>query len=217
MGIKPIIATVLVAATLLTGCQTQNAYTGEQQASKSTTYGLGGLLAGAAIGAMVDGKDGAWKGALAGGAAGVGIGHYMDQQEAMLRQHLQNTGVQVEREGDSLKLIMPSNITFASSSADVKSSFYPVLGSITTVFKEFDQNLIEVVGYTDSTGSDRINLPLSNDRARSVAEYLVFQGVEPQRISYYGRGSLDPIASNKTAAGRAQNRRVEIKLHQPLK
>lgn len=204
--------TTLLMSALLAGCQTTNPYTGEQQASKSTKYGLGGVLAGAAIGAIADGGDGALKGALIGGAAGAGYGHYLDRQEMALRAELQGTGVQVYRQGDELKLIMPSNITFDSGRSDIKSAFYPVLGSVAKVFREYDRNLIEVVGYTDSTGGDKINLPLSRARADSVANYIAFQGVSGSRITAYGRGSLDPIASNDTATGRAQNRRVEINL-----
>ena len=204
-------ATVL-SATLLTGCQTTNPYTGQQQTSKSTSYGLGGLVAGAAIGALANGKDGAIAGALIGGAAGAGYGNYLDRQEAVLRAQLQNTGVQVYREGDQLKLIMPANITFASSSSDINSAFYPVLSSVAEVFSEFDRNLIQVVGYTDSTGGDSINLPLSQARADSVANYLAFQGISGTRITAFGRGAQYPIASNESPAGRAANRRVEITL-----
>ncbi len=202
----------IVSSSLLAGCQTTNPYTGEQETSKSTSYGLGGVLAGAAIGALANGKDGAIAGAVIGGAAGAGYGNYLDRQEAALRAQLQNTGVQVYREGDQLKLIMPSNITFTSSSSDISSAFYPILASVAKVFREFDRNLIQVVGYTDSTGGDSINLPLSQARADSVANYLIFQGISSTRITAFGRGAQDPIASNSTAEGRALNRRVEINL-----
>ncbi len=205
------VATIFSGA-LLAGCQTTNPYTGQQETSKSTTYGLGGVLAGAAIGALANGKNGALAGAVIGGAAGAGYGNYLDRQEAMLRTQLQNTGVQVYRNGDQLKLIMPSNITFASNSSDINSAFYPVLGSVAKVFKEFDRNLIQVVGYTDSTGGPDINLPLSQARADSVANYLIFQGISSTRITAFGRGAQDPIASNSTPEGRAMNRRVEINL-----
>ena len=105
-----------------------------------------------------------------------------------------------------------SNITFDSGKSDIKSAFYPVLGSVSKVFKEYDRNLIEVIGYTDSTGGDKINMPLSQDRADSVANYIAFQGVGGKRITAYGRSSSDPIASNKTVEGRAKNRRVEINI-----
>ena len=196
----------------LAGCQTTNPYTGQQETSKSTKYGIGGALAGAALGALADGGDGALKGAVIGAAAGAGYGHYTDRQEAQLRQQLQGTGVQIYRQGNDLKLIMPSNITFDSSKSDIKSSFYPVLGSVAKVFNQYDKNLIEVVGYTDSTGGDKINLPLSQQRADSVSNYLKYQGVSATRMTAYGRGAMDPIGDNKVKEGRAMNRRVEINL-----
>ena len=205
-------AATILSGTLLTGCQTTNPYTGQQQTSKSTGYGIAGIVAGAAIGALANGKNGAIAGAVSGGALGAVYGNYLDRQEAALRAQLQNTGVQVYREGDQLKLIMPSNITFASSSSDINSAFYPVLSSVAEVFSEFDRNLIQVVGYTDSTGGDSINLPLSQSRADSVANYLIFQGISGTRITAFGRGAQDPIASNETPGGRAANRRVEINL-----
>ena len=206
------VCTVILIGVVLAGCQTTNPYTGEEQASKSTKYGIGGALAGAAIGAIADGGRGALTGAAIGGAAGLGYGHYTDQQEAKLRAELQGTGVQVYRRGDDLHLVMPSNITFDTSRSDIKGSFYPVLGSVSKVFREFDKNLIEVVGYTDSTGGDEINVPLSQARADSVANYIQHQGVSQTRVTSIGRGAQNPLGDNKTAEGRAQNRRVEINL-----
>ena len=211
MQLKKICAVALMGL-VLAGCQTTNPYTGEEQASKSTKYGIGGALAGAAIGAITDGGRGALTGAAIGGAAGLGYGHYTDQQEAKLRAELRGTGVQVYRRGDDLHLIMPSNITFDTNRSDIKSSFYPVLGSVSKVFGEYDRNLVEVVGFTDSTGGDKINLPLSQARADSVANYIKHQGVSPTRVTAYGRGSQNPFGDNKTAEGRSQNRRVEINL-----
>ncbi len=209
----------LIAATavmaLLAGCTT-NPYTGEQQAGKAGIYGGIGAVTGAAIGAATSSKKDRAKGALigaaVGGAAGGGYGYYVDTQEAKLRQTLQGTGVQVQRNGDDLKLIMPGNITFASNSADISSSFYPTLNSLVLVFKEFNKNGVNIVGHTDSTGSLELNQSLSNRRALSVANYLTANGVPGQRISAYGAGPSQPIASNATDAGRAQNRRVEINL-----
>ncbi|WP_201772642.1 OmpA family protein [Endozoicomonas numazuensis] len=203
---------VVAAAAIVAGCQTTNPYTGEQEVNKTTKYGGIGAVTGAVIGGLVDGGEGALKGAAIGGAAGAGYGYYTDKQEAALRQQLQGTGVQVYRQGDNLQLIMPSNITFDSSKSDIKSSFYSVLGSVGKVFKEYDKNLIEVVGYTDSSGGDKINLPLSQERAKSVADYLIHQGVSGTRITYFGAGASNPIGDNKTKEGRAMNRRVEINL-----
>lgn len=206
---------VSLAAALVAGCTT-DAYTGESKASKAGVYGGIGAAAGAAIGAATSSKKDRGKGALIGaavaGAAAGGYGLYVDRQEAKLRQTLQGTGVQVQRNGDNLQLIMPGNITFASSSADISSNFYPTLNSLVAVFKEYDKNGVEIVGHTDSTGSQQLNQDLSSRRAQSVANYLTNQGVPAQRIAVYGAGPSQPIASNETAAGRAQNRRVEINL-----
>jgi|TARA_Y100001938_G_scaffold149125_1_gene234944 outer membrane protein OmpA-like peptidoglycan-associated protein len=200
---------------MLAGCTT-NPYTGEQQAGKAGIYGGVGAVTGAVIGAATSSKKDRAKGALigaaVGGAAGGGYGYYVDTQEAKLRQTLQGTGVQVQRNGDDLKLIMPGNITFASNSADISSGFYPTLNSLVLVFKEFDKNGVNIVGHTDSTGSQELNQSLSQRRAQSVANYLTANGVPGQRISAYGAGPSQPIASNASEAGRAQNRRVEINL-----
>ena len=208
-----IAATALMA--LLAGCTT-NPYTGESQAGKAGIYGGIGAATGAVIGAATSSKKDRTKGALigaaVGGAAGGGYGYYVDTQEAKLRQTLQGTGVQVQRNGDDLKLIMPGNITFASNSADISSSFYPTLNSLVLVFKEFNKNGVNIVGHTDSTGSQELNQSLSQRRAQSVANYLTANGVPGQRISAYGAGPSQPIASNASDAGRAQNRRVEINL-----
>ncbi|MBU1329489.1 MAG: OmpA family protein [Gammaproteobacteria bacterium] len=201
--------------TLLAGCTT-NPYTGESQAGKAGIYGGVGAVTGALIGAATSSKKDRGKGALigaaVGGAAGGGYGYYVDTQEAKLRQTLQGTGVQVQRNGNDLKLIMPGNITFASNSADISSGFYGTLNSLVLTFKEFDKNGIDIVGHTDSTGSLELNQNLSNRRAQSVAAYLSGNGVQASRISAYGAGPSQPIASNANEAGRAQNRRVEINL-----
>ncbi|KFJ90199.1 MULTISPECIES: OmpA family protein [Pseudomonadaceae] len=208
-----IAATALMA--MLAGCTT-NPYTGESQAGKAGIYGGIGAATGAVIGAATSSKKDRTKGALigaaVGGAAGGGYGYYVDTQEAKLRQTLQGTGVQVQRNGDDLKLIMPGNITFASNSADISSSFYPTLNSLVLVFKEFNKNGVNIVGHTDNTGSLELNQSLSQRRAQSVANYLTANGVPGQRISAYGAGPSQPIASNASEAGRAQNRRVEINL-----
>ena len=214
MKIKALIA-ASACAVLLVGC-TNNPYTGERQAGKAGVYGGTGAVAGAVIGAATSSKKDRAKGALigaaVGGAAAGGYGYYVDRQEQRLRQELTGTGVQVVRNGDNLPLIMPGNITFASSSADISSGFYPTLNSLVKVFKEFDQNGIDIVGHTDSTGSLELNMRLSQQRATSVASYLTGQGVSGARISSRGVGPSQPVASNDTTEGRAQNRRVEVNL-----
>ena len=201
-------------ALAVAGC-TIDPYTGEKKTS-NTAKGAGlGALAGAAIGAATAGKDknkAIKQGALAGAAVGAGAGYYMDTQEARLRQQLEATGVRVERIGDTIKLIMPGNITFDTSSSSLKPSFTDVLNSVVEVVKEFDKTLLQINGYTDSTGSFEYNQNLSEQRAESVARFFLNSGVAASRVRTAGMGPRDPIASNDTAAGRSQNRRVELSL-----
>jgi len=201
----------------LPACQTVDPYTGEQKTSNTTKGAAIGAAAGAAIG-LITGDDSSErkKRALilgaAGGLAGGAVGNYMDRQEAKLRAQLQGTGVSVTRSGDNIILNMPGNITFATNSADINASFYPVLNSVALVLKEFDKTVVDVAGHADSTGSDQMNLELSQRRAGSVTAYLSNQGINPQRLIAVGYGESRPIASNDTPEGRAQNRRVEITL-----
>ena len=178
-----------------------------------TAWGTGiGAAAGAGIGALIGGEKGALIGAGIGGATGAAAGGYMDIQASKLRQKLTGTGVQVARDGDNVRLIMPNSITFNTNESTIKTSANSVLDSVALVAKEYDKTRLQVVGYTDSTGNDKINQPLSERRAAAVANYLALRGVQGSRISSYGAGSSNPIASNATTEGKAQNRRVEITL-----
>lgn len=203
-------------AVLLAGCASQNPYDNQPPSSNKTAkYGGLGALAGAAAGALISHDNrgkGALIGAAIGGASGAGYGYYADKQEAELRQSMQGTGVEVQRQGDQIKLIMPGNITFATDSSEIVSNFYAPLNNLASSFKQFNQNTIEIVGFTDSTGSRQYNMDLSQRRAQSVATYLTAQGVDGTRLSTRGAGPDQPIASNATADGRAQNRRVEVNL-----
>ncbi|MBB2494644.1 OmpA family protein [Aquipseudomonas ullengensis] len=210
---------ILVAtlAALMTGCASQNPYDTQSSGgvSKTAKYGGLGALAGAVAGAAIN-HDNRGKGALIGaavaGAAGAGYGYYADKQEAELRRSMEGTGVQVERQGDTIQLIMPGNITFATDSADIASSFYTPLNNLASSFRQYNQNSIEIVGHTDSTGSHQYNMSLSQRRAQSVANYLSAQGVDGSRLSTRGAGPDQPVANNATPDGRAQNRRVEVTL-----
>ena len=205
---------ILLAAAMLAGCTTTNPYTGEQQTSKLVWGTALGTAAGAATGALVDKNHGrgALIGAATGAAVGGGVGYYLDTQEAELRAELESTGVRVVRDSDSIRLVMPGNITFNSDSADINSGFYPVLNSVAKVLNKYSNSTVMVMGYTDSTGTVAYNQSLSQQRAQSVASYLMGQGVKSSRFEVMGMGISNPIASNSTAEGRAQNRRVEIKI-----
>jgi len=206
-------AAFAAALCLLTACVT-DPYTGEKKVSKTATGAVIGGAAGAAIGAATGGDRGkrAAIGAGAGVLAGGAVGAYMDHQESKLREQLQGTGVSVTRAGDDLILNMPGNITFEVNQADIRPDFYDVLNSVVLVVKEFDKTIIEISGYTDSTGSDSYNQTLSERRSESVGSYFRSQGVVPGRVVARGLGERNPIADNDTAAGRERNRRVELKL-----
>ncbi|MCJ8519890.1 outer membrane protein OmpA-like peptidoglycan-associated protein [Pseudorhizobium tarimense] len=206
-------ALVALAATYLSACTTTDPYTGQQKVSNTAggaAIGAGlGALGGLVIGGGDKGRN-ALIGAAIGGLAGGAIGNYMDQQEAELRAQLQGTGVSVTRVGDRIVLNMPSNVTFATDQDQVIPPFYPTLDSVAIVLNKFNKTLIDVNGHTDSTGSLAHNQGLSERRAASVANYLASRGVDQRRMSTLGFGPSQPIASNATPEGRAQNRRVEV-------
>ncbi|MCS4244863.1 MULTISPECIES: OmpA family protein [Rhizobium/Agrobacterium group] len=209
-------AILALAATFLSACTTTDPYTGEQKMSNMAGGAGIGAVAGALGGLAVGGGSGksgrnaillgAGIGALAGGM----VGNYMDNQEAELRQQLQGTGVSVTRRGDSIVLNMPSNITFATDQDQVIPPFYDTLNSVAIVLNKFNRTLIDINGHTDSTGSLAHNQGLSERRAASVANYIGARGVDQRRISTLGYGPSQPVASNASPEGRAQNRRVEV-------
>ena len=199
----------LASSTLLIAACTTNPYTGEQQASKAATYGAGAAAVCGLVGAIDSGKH-ARNAALGCGIVGAGVGAYMDVQEAKLREQLQGTGVQVVREGDNIRLIMPGNITFETDSYNLRSSFYPVLNSVGEVLAKYGDTTMRVTGPTDNTGSRQYNQTLSEKRAASVADYLATRQVDRSRMLVQGMSFDQPIADNATAEGRAANRRVEL-------
>ena len=204
------LTTILVAAAcaVLVACTT-NPYTGEQQASKTATYGLGAAAVCGLVGAMDSAKK-ARNAALGCGIVGAGVGAYMDVQEKKLREQLQGTGVRVVREGDNIRLVMPGNITFNTDSYQLRADFYPVLNSVGLVLAKYADTTIRITGHTDNRGSRQYNLTLSEKRADSVANYLVTRDVARRRMYIEGAAFDQPVADNGTAAGRAENRRVEL-------
>jgi len=216
---KLILAISTVGILALSGCETLDACTGQSKTS-NTAKGAG---VGASIGVALayvnnrdksssDRKKAMLKGAGIGAIAGGSVGYYMDTQEAKLRKQLRSTGVSVERDGDNINLIMPSNITFKTGGYTMNNSFYDVMDSVVLVVQEFDKTIIVSAGHTDSQGTDSSNKLLSQRRAMAVAGYLQQKGVVDARIETIGFGENQPVANNGTSEGRSLNRRVEISL-----
>ncbi|HEY9134526.1 MAG TPA: OmpA family protein [Pseudomonadales bacterium] len=211
----------LVCMFVLIGCEsmyTTDPYTGEKQLSKTVKYGATAALGCAAAGALStdEGKNKrARNSAVACGAAGAAYGNYTDRQEAKLRQVLEGSGVQVTRVGKDVHLNLPGNITFATGSFNIQPGFLGTLDSIALVLKEFNKTSLQVIGYTDSVGSDAFNQSLSERRAQSIAQYITSQGVPPIRVVDRGMGERNPIASNNSESGRSANRRIEMQLINP--
>ena len=187
---------------------------GANNTVKGTGIGAGaGAALGTGIGAIFGGgKGAAWGagiGAIVGGGAGAIIGNKMDKQKAEL-ENINGAQVETIRNGQAIKVTFESGILYPTNSSTLNASAQSSLSQFATSLINNPDTDISIVGYTDNTGSDKINNPLSEARAESVYNYLLQSGVNGSRMTASGMGSADPIASNSTAAGRAQNRRVEI-------
>lgn len=209
------LATITVVAVALVGCQTappQGASAGCKPlgGNSNTQNAAIGAVAGAVLGAAVGGaaakktsvgvRNGALIGALGGALAG-------SQYNAMIGM--------TELPDGSVRLNIPGSVMFRSGSADITPAFASTLDSVAGTIREYCGLTGTIVGHTDSTGTPDGNRKLSSDRARSVAGYLVSRGVDGSRLQQFGRGQDEPIASNATESGRAQNRRVEIFVRPP--
>ncbi|MEE4296697.1 MAG: OmpA family protein [Wenzhouxiangella sp.] len=209
------VAVLMLAILMVAGCATTtDPWTGEPRATRTSQGAAVGAGIGAVLGAISGGDRlkrvaiGAGVGALTGAA----VGSYMDRNEQELRRQLAGSGVSVTRRGDDVILNMPGHVTFDVDSSSLKPEFLGVLDSVALVLQEFDQTVLVVDGHTDSTGSRSYNLRLSEQRAGSVARYLISRGITPARTATYGYGPDYPVASNETREGRAMNRRVELTL-----
>lgn len=171
---------------------------------------LGGLT-GAAAGQIIGGNTGgAVIGGVVGAALGGAIGAQMAAQERELRQSLSGTGAAITNTGSDLRVILPDSVTFRTGSSVVDPGFRPALRAVSDSLRRHPHSAVRVVGHTDNVGTAAFNNQLSQDRAMAVARVLIEYGTSGQRVAVSGRGFYEPIASNSTAAGRAENRRVEI-------
>ncbi len=209
------ISAAVAGALVLSGCQSTGNNIGGMEYDKSAIGALVGAAAGYGLSkgnanTSAQNNRAAAIGAVLGGTTGV----YLDNKEKKLRQQMAGTGVEVNRNPDgSVGLIMPGSITFDTNKSNIKPNFYSTLNKVAQTLAEDNKSAILVTGYTDNTGNDSINIPLSQARAQSVKNYLAGQGISGSRIDAQGLGSANPIASNTTPAGREQNRRVEISIY----
>lgn len=207
------VSAALAALLLMAGCTTVDPITGEREPNRTANGAIIGAIVGAAAGTLAGGDDrrNAMVGAGIGALGGAAIGNYMDRTYQNLRERLAGTGVGVERVSQSqIKLIFPADLTFDFNRDTVKSQFVGTLRDTGNVLRTYDQTTVDVIGHADSVGPDDYNLDLSQRRASNVASILQSGGVSSARILRAGRGESEPVASNATDSGRAQNRRVEV-------
>ncbi|MBR4573004.1 MAG: OmpA family protein [Prevotella sp.] len=211
-----IVAVLLALCVCLSGCNTWN---NMSKTGQGAIIGTGG---GAAVGSIIGAIAGNTAiGAVIGGAVGAGtgaiIGNRMDKVKKQAQQQLPNATVETVKDAnnlDAVKVTFNSGILFATNKADLSQSSKNELNNLANIMKENKDISVDIKGYTDSTGSDAINNPLSVNRAQSVANYLTQNGVQyAQMKNVNGYGSSNPVASNETAEGRQQNRRVEVYLY----
>ncbi len=205
-ALKLTLAAAVAASLGLTACTNPDG-----TAYNAGTGGILGAVTGAALGqAIAPGEEGRIIGAMAGAVIGGAIGDNIDKQEAELRQDLGGSGARIVRSGNQLIVILPEAITFDFDSAQLKSQFVGSVQDIARSLQRYPGTVVQVVGHTDSIGTAAHNAALSQNRAFSVADVLINSGVRSSRLRVSGAGSSQPVASNSTAAGRQQNRRVEI-------
>lgn len=230
------ISAILLSATLLlptVGCNSlKNTWNSMSQTGQGATAGgTIGAAVGTGVGALIGGGRGTWIGALVGGALGAGtgalVGNHMDQQKKELEKQLSEIRelksktdttyiVQTVKDSnnlDAIRLMMGNSILFKTGKSTLSPAAQAALTSVAYNLKQFPESDVTVQGYTDNTGSEELNQRLSQERAESVVNYLISKGISPSRLKAVGMGWNNPIASNATPEGRAQNRRVELYIY----
>jgi len=202
-----------VSLVSLSACVT-DPNTGERKVSRTAIGAGGGALAGMLLGGLIGGGTGRIIGAGIGGIAGGAYGYTLDKQIKQLKEQTAGSGVDVTPvdNGQAILVNLPEGVTFDVGSYNLKPEFRATLDKVADSLKQYPDSLIDVYGHTDSTGSEAYNQTLSENRARTVANYLQMQGVNPARIRSQGYGETMPVADNATDEGRRKNRRVEIKI-----
>ncbi len=209
---KPFMLLAGISLVAVTACTEPTGMGDPNDPNRNTRSGavVGGML-GAATGALV--SDNRARGAVIGGVLGAGtgalVGNNLDRQEAELRRDLGNQA-SITNTGDRLIVTMPQDILFSVDSATLRSDLQGDLRTIASSLNSYPNTTIQVIGHTDNTGAASYNQSLSERRAGAVAGVLVNSGVSSGRIRTLGAGESQPVASNLTPEGRAQNRRVEI-------
>lgn len=204
------IAVLTGSALLLSAC------TDPTQLDPNRNYTRDGAVAGGVLGAIsgLAADDGNFRGAAIGAAVGAGagalVGSRMDAQTAALRQSISNPNISITQEGDLLRVTMPQDILFAVDSTSISTGLRGDLAALATNLKQYPDTTARIIGHTDNTGEASYNQNLSVRRAEAVSNVLIANGVPGYRLSATGQGEDNPIASNLTEEGRAQNRRVDI-------
>lgn len=213
MTTKTSIAAILAGLLAVSACAPTTQSVSGEPGSRQQQGLLSGALLGGLLGAAVDDDNrarGLIVGAAGGALTGAAVGNYLDRQAADLQASIASDDVIITNNGQELRVVMPEGILFAVDSANVRADLQSDIRALARNVLLYDQTTIDVVGHTDDTGSEAYNLDLSTRRASSVAGILLEEGVEPYRVRSFGRGELEPVATNATADGRSQNRRVEV-------
>ena len=208
-----LVSSLAAVALLGTAACVTDPNTGERHVSRTAIGGAGGAALGYLLGGLIGGKTARIVGAGIGGVAGGAVGYQLDQQIRELDEATAGTGVDVSETPDGTGILVNlPDVTFAVDSTTISPSFRAALDEVAASLQKYPNSLVDVMGHTDSTGSDAYNLDLSRRRAESVANYLVSRGTNRARIATVGYGEQYPRADNATEAGRALNRRVEIRI-----
>lgn len=214
---KRAVASIVCVAIMVGGCASTGSADGQRSMNNTEKGALLGAIGGAVVGAAVGKKKGkaALIGAVGGGLAGAAVGNYMDRQkqdlEKTLKPERDSGAAHVEKlPGDVIKVTMTSQTAFDSASSTIKPGFTPTMDKLAKVVTQYGKTTVVVVGHTDSEGSNEYNQQLSQRRAQAVTDYFGSKNVNHDRLAALGKGEAEPIADNRTEAGRRANRRVEL-------